>query len=147
MIRSHSLPLLLSSLSMRSAKFGHGTNSNFMLTLVCAVKSLLSSTKALAGSHAAQHNVMVLPAAVVAAGGAAALAAAGAAGSSFLPQPTKAATSASADSAGTLVSSDLIGGLLTFVPSPEAHTSDRRSVQVLGRQDLDARLHHVECPA
>ena len=46
---------------MRSAKFGQGTNSNFMLTLVWAVKSLLSSTSALAGSQAAQHSVMVLP--------------------------------------------------------------------------------------
>src|SRR6476660_5355757 len=113
MIRSHSLPFELSSLSMRSAKFGHGTNSNFMLTLVWAVKSLLSSTSALAGSQAAQHSVMVLPDA--AATGAAALAAgAAAAGSSFLPQPTRAATSANADSVGSLVSSDVMKGLLTF---------------------------------
>jgi hypothetical protein len=55
------LPFELSSLSMRSAKFGHGTNSNFMFTPVLAVKSLESSTRALAGSQAAQHNVMVLP--------------------------------------------------------------------------------------
>src|SRR6266702_3127757 len=61
MIRSHSLPLLLSSLSMRSAKFGHGTNSNFMPIPVLAVKSFDSSTSALAGSHAAQHSVIVLP--------------------------------------------------------------------------------------
>ena len=51
---------------MRSAKFGHGTNSNFMLTLVWAVKSLLSSTSAFAGSHAAQHSVIVLPCACAA---------------------------------------------------------------------------------
>ena len=61
MIRSQSLPLLLSSLSMRSAKFGQGTNSNFMLTPLLAVKSFESSTSALAGSQAAQHSVMVLP--------------------------------------------------------------------------------------
>ena len=46
---------------MRSAKFGHGTNSNFMLTPVFAVKSLRSSTSAFAGSQAAQHSVIVLP--------------------------------------------------------------------------------------
>src|SRR6185436_8499347 len=61
MIRSQSLPFELSSLSIRSAKFGQGTNSNFMLTLVLAVKSLLSSTSAFAGSQAAQHSVIVLP--------------------------------------------------------------------------------------
>src|SRR5450432_463500 len=60
MMTSQSLPFELSSLSMRSAKFGQGTNSNFMLILVLAVKSLLSSTSALAGSQAAQHKVMVL---------------------------------------------------------------------------------------
>ena len=48
---------------MRSAKFGHGTNSNFMSTLVLAAKFLDNSTSALAGSHAAQHNVICLPAA------------------------------------------------------------------------------------
>ena len=61
MMRSQSLPLEFSSLSIRSAKFGQGTNSNFMLTLVLAVKSLLSSTSAFAGSQAAQHSVIVLP--------------------------------------------------------------------------------------
>src|SRR6202022_4834484 len=39
----------------------HGTNSNFMPIPVLAVKSFDSSTSALAGSHAAQHSVMVLP--------------------------------------------------------------------------------------
>src|SRR5229473_1911735 len=58
-IRSHSLPFELSSLSMRSAKFGHGTNSNFMPTPLLAVKSFDSSTSALAGSQAAQHKVIV----------------------------------------------------------------------------------------
>ena len=46
---------------MRSAKFGQGTNSNFMFTPDLAEKSLLNSTSALAGSHAAQHRVIVLP--------------------------------------------------------------------------------------
>src|SRR5215475_4525877 len=113
MITSHSLPLLLSSLSMRSAKFGHGTNSNFMLTLVCAVKSLLSSTSALAGSQAAQHSVMVLFAAAATAAALAGAAAAGGA-SSFLPQPTRAAISASAGSADSLVRRDVMKGLLAF---------------------------------
>jgi hypothetical protein len=45
---------------MRSAKFGQGTNSNFIFTPDFAVKSLLSSTRALAGSQAAQHSVIVL---------------------------------------------------------------------------------------
>src|SRR6266567_2468342 len=44
---------------MRSAKFGHGTNSNFMPTPLFAVKSFDSSTSALAGSQAAQHKVIV----------------------------------------------------------------------------------------
>jgi hypothetical protein len=39
----------------------HGTNSNFMPIPVLAVKSFDSSTSALAGSHAAQHSVIVLP--------------------------------------------------------------------------------------
>src|SRR5262245_13237642 len=56
-MRSQSLPPELSSLSMRSAKFGHGTNSYFMVTPVFASKSFDSSTRALAGSHAAQHSV------------------------------------------------------------------------------------------
>ena len=60
MIKSHSLPLEFNSLSMRSAKFGQGTNSNFIFTPLLAVKSFDSSTKALAGSQAAQHKVMVL---------------------------------------------------------------------------------------
>jgi hypothetical protein len=59
-MRSHSLPLELSSFSMRSAKFGQGTNSNFIWIPVFAVKSFDSSTSALAGSHAAQHSVIVL---------------------------------------------------------------------------------------
>src|ERR1700682_5432583 len=59
-MRSQSLPLELSSLSMRSAKFGHGTNSNFIVMPVFAVKSLESSTRALAGSHAAQQSVSCL---------------------------------------------------------------------------------------
>src|SRR5262245_37309207 len=44
---------------MRSAKFGHGTNSNFMPTPLLVVKSFDSSTSALAGSQAAQHKVIV----------------------------------------------------------------------------------------
>src|ERR1700676_2116516 len=59
-MRSHSLPLELSSFSMRSAKFGHGTNSNFIWMPVFVVKSFDSSTRALAGSHAAQQSVIVL---------------------------------------------------------------------------------------
>src|SRR6476661_8791556 len=59
-IRSQSFPLELSSFSMRSAKFGHGTNSNFIWIPVFAVKSFESSTSAFAGSQAAQHNVIVL---------------------------------------------------------------------------------------
>src|SRR3977135_422544 len=59
-MRSHSLPLELSSFSMRSAKFGHGTNSNFIWMPVLVVKSFESSTRALAGSHAAQQRVIVL---------------------------------------------------------------------------------------
>ena len=45
---------------MRCAKFGHGTNSYFIWMPVCAVKSFDSSTRALAGSQAAQHNVSCL---------------------------------------------------------------------------------------
>src|SRR5437762_11280473 len=56
-MRSHSLPLELSSFRNRSAKFGHGTNSNFIWMPVLVVKSLDSSTRALAGSHAAQQRV------------------------------------------------------------------------------------------
>src|SRR4051794_10084498 len=63
MRRSQSLPLELSSFSMRSAKFGQGTNSNFMAMPVLAVKSFDSSTSALAGSQAAQHSVIDLPSA------------------------------------------------------------------------------------
>ncbi len=48
------------SFSMRSAMFGHGTNSKFILMPDCASKSLLSSTSAFAGSHAAQHSVSSL---------------------------------------------------------------------------------------
>src|SRR5205807_959524 len=44
---------------MRSAKFGQGTNSNFMPTPLWAVKSFDSSTSAFAGSQAAQHRVIV----------------------------------------------------------------------------------------
>ncbi len=44
---------------MRSAKLGHGTNSNFMPVPLFAVKSFDSSTSAFAGSHAAQHRVIV----------------------------------------------------------------------------------------
>jgi hypothetical protein len=80
---------------MRSAKFGHGTNSNFMLTLVWAVKSFDSSTSALAGSQAAQHNVMVLPCAKA----------------PVLPKPSSAAVAS--DNAGNLLNSDLMDGLLT----------------------------------
>src|SRR4029434_9884123 len=53
------LPLELSSLSMRCAKFGQGTNSYFIWMPVLAVKSLDNSTSALAGSQAAQHSVSV----------------------------------------------------------------------------------------
>src|ERR1700750_2424230 len=60
MMRSQSLPFELSSLSMRSAKLVHGTNSNFIFTPVLAVKSLDSSTSAFAGSQAAQQRVIVL---------------------------------------------------------------------------------------
>src|SRR5690349_16293410 len=60
MMRSQSLPFELSSLSMRSAKFVQGTNSNFIFTPLFAVKSFESSTSALAGSQAAQHKVIVL---------------------------------------------------------------------------------------
>src|SRR5256885_11533388 len=59
-MRSHNLPLELSSFKNRSAKFGQGTNSNFIWTPVFAVKSFESSTRALAGSHAAQQSVIVL---------------------------------------------------------------------------------------
>src|SRR5258706_9525907 len=59
-MRSQSLPLELSSFSMRSAKFGQGTNSNFIAMPVLAVKSFESSTRALAGSHAAQQSVSCL---------------------------------------------------------------------------------------
>src|SRR4030095_16193563 len=56
-MRSHNLPLELSSFRNRSAKFGHGTNSNFIWMPVLAVKSLDNSTRALAGSQAAQQSV------------------------------------------------------------------------------------------
>src|SRR6266404_6151292 len=59
-MRSHNLPLELSSFRKRSAKFGQGTNSNFIWMPVVLVKSLESSTRALAGSHAAQQSVIVL---------------------------------------------------------------------------------------
>src|SRR5262245_36406373 len=108
MIRSHSLPLLLSSLSMRSAKFGQGTNSNFMLILVWAVKSLDSSTSALAGSQAAQHKVMVLPWA-----------------DAVPPDRPRRAATARLDSAGNWMGSEVMEGLLTLFDS-RAHISDRR---------------------
>src|ERR1700681_984901 len=57
MSRSQSFPFELSSLRKRSAKLVQGTNSNFIWVPVFAVKSLDSSTKAFAGSHAAQHSV------------------------------------------------------------------------------------------
>jgi hypothetical protein len=56
-IRSHSLPLELSSLRKRSAKLVQGTNSNFIWMPLSAVKSLDSSASAFAGSQAAQHSV------------------------------------------------------------------------------------------
>ncbi len=91
MIRSHSLPLEFSSLSMRSAKFGQGTNSNFIFTPVLAVKSLDSSTSAFAGSQAAQHRVMVLSCAKAA----------------LLPR-LRAVAAARAATPGSLVSNDFI---------------------------------------
>src|SRR5438105_4088292 len=57
MRRSQSLPFEFSSLRNRSAKLVQGTNSNFIAMPVLAVKSLESSTSALAGSHAAQQRV------------------------------------------------------------------------------------------
>ena len=45
---------------MRCAKFGQGTNSYFIWMPVLAVKSLDSSTSALAGSQAAQHKRQLL---------------------------------------------------------------------------------------
>ena len=51
------MPLELSSLRKRSAKLVQGTNSNFIPMPVFAVKSLDSSTRAFAGSHAAQQRV------------------------------------------------------------------------------------------
>src|SRR5947207_15058994 len=57
MSRSHSFPFEFSSLRKRSAKLVQGTNSNFIAVPVLAVKSLESSTKALAGSQAAQQSV------------------------------------------------------------------------------------------
>ena len=51
--------MLFNSLSILSAKFGHGTNSKFTSIPVCAVKSLLSSTSALAGSQAAHPRVIL----------------------------------------------------------------------------------------
>src|SRR6188768_2297198 len=104
MIRSHNLPLELSSLSMRSAKFGHGTNSNFIFTPLLAVKSFDSSTSALAGSQAAQQSVMVLSWARAA----------------VLPRLSRVAT-ASADRAGNGVSSDFMTGLQSF-GSGHGHT-------------------------
>src|SRR5947207_10163046 len=65
-MRSHNLPLELSSFKNRSAKFGHGTNSNFIWMPVLVVKSFDNSTNALAGSHAAQQSVIVLVCACVA---------------------------------------------------------------------------------
>src|SRR5437879_2502936 len=56
-MRSHSLPLELSSFRKRSAKLVQGTNSNFIGMPLLAVKSFDSSTRALAGSQAAQHSV------------------------------------------------------------------------------------------
>ena len=56
LVRSHSLPFELSSLSMRSAKLVQGTNSNFILMPLLAVKSFESSTSAFAGSQAVQHT-------------------------------------------------------------------------------------------
>src|SRR5260370_10575051 len=57
MSRSQSFPFELSSLRKRSAKLVQGTNSSFIWVPVLAVKSLESSTKAFAGSQAAQHSV------------------------------------------------------------------------------------------
>src|SRR2546428_11472488 len=57
MRRSQSLPLEFSSLRKRSAKLVQGTDSNFIPMPVLAVKSLDSSTRAFAGSHAAQQRV------------------------------------------------------------------------------------------
>src|SRR5450432_1336402 len=131
MMTSQSLPFELSSLSIRSAKFGQGTNSNFMLILVLAVKSLLSSTSAFAGSQAAQQSVIVLPWACAAP----------------LPSPRTPAAAIAAR-AGSFLKIAFIS-MSPFVSGPGTHT--RRplaaSLQVLGRQDLDARLHHVQCPA
>src|ERR1700756_5123523 len=59
-MRSQSLPLEFSSLRKRSAKLVQGTNSNFIWMPVLAVKSFDSSTRALAGSHAAQQSVSCL---------------------------------------------------------------------------------------
>ena len=101
MIRSHSLPLEFSSLSMRSAKFGQGTNSNFILMPVLVVKSFDNSTSAFAGSQAAQHRVMVLSCASAA----------------VLPR----LRTAVAASAGSLLSSDFMTGLLSMI-SGHGHT-------------------------
>jgi hypothetical protein len=76
---------------MRSAKFGQGTNSNFIFTPVLAVKSFDSSTRAFAGSQAAQHSVMVLSCACAA----------------LLPSPSRAAA-ASVDSAGSFLRNDVM---------------------------------------
>src|SRR6478735_3883112 len=131
MIRSQSLPLELSSLSIRSAKFGQGTNSNFMLTLVLAVKSLLSSTSALAGSHAAQQSVIVLPWACAAP----------------LPNPRTPAAAIAARAGSFFKIAFISGSPFVAGPGTSIRGPTRRSLQVLGRQDLHPRLHHVECPA
>src|SRR5271166_230034 len=60
-IRSHSLLCEFISLMKRAAKLVQGTNSNFISIPLSLVKSLLSSTSALAGSQAAQHRVSDLP--------------------------------------------------------------------------------------
>lgn len=51
------MPSEFSSFSIRSAKSGHGTNSNFIVWPDCAWKSFGSLTSAFAGSHAVQHSV------------------------------------------------------------------------------------------
>src|SRR5262245_11096215 len=64
-MRSQSLPPEFNSLSIRSAKFGHGTNSNFICVPDAAVNSFESSTSAFAGSQAAQQSVRSSALAVV----------------------------------------------------------------------------------
>src|SRR5947209_2082659 len=121
MMRSQSLPFELSSLSMRSAKLVHGTNSNFIFTPLLAVKSLESSTSAFAGSQAAQHNVMVLSCA------------------SAVPHDAARAMAAAREAAPGSVfifTIDFMSCLQQWVQGPYPTPS----VEVLGRQDLDARL-------